>query len=439
MDSFFFVGMGGVAFCLMELFNKERLYYKSKFVIIEPRTIDGLDKLLKGRDHIVHKTHLTESNYRSLLNGMNEKTLLVNLSVNVDSIMLLKFCKEKKAHYIDASLEQYEQMSHIDPEKVDRYSEFKKNNLYHQNIEAIHAVEGSRKTRIISCGMNPFGVNQFVKKALIEYGKTRGHKLVRGNYAKLAHDLGLKEIQVVEYDSQKLKVQARRDKFINTWSAIGFEEEASDNVMISLNNEDMLDMSQNYHLIKPTEKEAQKTHIRFLPIRGMNMMRESTTLDREGNPFSYSGMLIPHAELITLSEFLQYRGDAPTCMYVYRPCDEAIKSLHYFKENNYKNLPEWEVVRNKDVIQGFDSIGALLEFENGDRYGGWTVCDQEDVLRLGIKSNCTTLQVAGFMLASIKWIIFNKQKGINNAETIPHKFLFKHAEKYLGKIYFKKL
>jgi homospermidine synthase len=435
------VGCGGVGFCLLELFKLEKLYANIPYFIVEPRDIPDLEEVMTGRKYKHLKGGITVENCRRILSpNLDENSLLVNLSVNVDSIMLLKLCKDKGAHYIDASLEQYEPLFHADPENVERYEQFRDNNLFHQNIKAMETVGNTRKTRIISCGANPYGVNQFFKEALIRYGKTRGKRLIKGNYAKLAHELGLKEIQVVEYDSQKLKVHATPEKFINTWSSIGFQEEASDNVMFSLNNEDEKDLSEHgLKLIKPKEKGFEDTHIRFLPSRGMNMVRDSIALDRKGNAFNYTGFCIPHAEIITLSEFLQYRGNAPTCMYVYRPSDEAIKSLGYFKDANYKNLPDFEVVRNADVIEGDDSIGALLTFENGDRYGGWTVCGQEDVKRLGIRSNATCCQVAGYMLASIKYIIKNRLKGINNAETIPHKFILKYAEPYLGKIFFKKV
>lgn len=111
----------------------------------------------------------------------------------------------------------------------------------------------------------------------------------------------MKEIQVVEYDNQKLKVKATPEKFVNTWSGIGFQDEASDLVMLSLNNDHKSDMEKEFKLIKSTE--VKDTHVRFISERGMNMMRESVCLNGRGEPFNYKGMLIPHAEIITLSDF----------------------------------------------------------------------------------------------------------------------------------------
>jgi homospermidine synthase len=374
---------------------------------------------------------------------MDANTLLINVSINVDSIMLLKQCKEKNAFYIDTSLEQYENFINTPINEISNYEQFKKNNLYHQNLLAMKTIGNSSKTRIISGGMNPGFINEYAKKALKEYAKLKHKQLENGDYAKLGHELGLKEIQIVEYDTQKLKIKAEPQKFVSSWSASGLQEEGRDMILLSLNKDDLKELeetakNEGFNVIKPTEG-PKNTSIRFINRRGMNMTRESVALDDNAKPFKYSGMLIPHAETITLSDFFKYNGESPTIMYIYRPCDEALKSLEYFKANDYKILNENIVVRNKDVISGYDSICALLVFENGDRFIGGTICGKKDAEKFGFKSNCTVLQVAAFMNASIKWMLQNPKEGLNNVETIPHKFIFNHAAKYMGLNVFKML
>jgi len=442
MDKIVLIGCGGVGFCLLEIMKLEKLYYDCVFMIIDPKkNIADLDEVMKGRQYTHVKEAITRDNHKKLLSIVDEKTFIINVSVNVSSVMLLKYATAAKAWYIDTSLEEYQDFIHVPIDTITKYSEFKQNNLYHQNLEAFKSVGKSRKTRIISGGANPALVNEFAKKALKIYATKKGFSFKDwdGNYAKLGHDMGLSEIQVVEYDTQKLKVKANKNLFVSTWSSIGFQEEAGDLVMLSLNNEDIKDLEKaNFKLIKPTEGKSD-THIRFIAERGMNMMRESVTLDDKGKPFNYTGRLIPHAEIITMSEFFQYKGEAPSIMYVYRPCDEAMRSLEFFRENDYKELPKELVVRGDQVTSGYDSIGALLTFKNGDRFGGWTVCGIDDTRKLGILSNPTTLQVISFMLPAIKWALINKNKGLNNAETIPNAFIFKHGQKYMGKVFFKSI
>ena len=439
LKKIFFIGCGAVGFALLEIMKRERLYYNCQFTLIEPRDIADISAVMTGRKYTHVKERMTRENYSSLLKDVDPSSLIVNVSVNVDSIMLLQFCKEKKALYVDTSLEQYQDYSHTNPTEVERYSEFKKNNLYHQQLEAEKVTQHAKRSMAVSSGFNPGYISEFAKKALVEYAKTKGKRLVKNNYAKLAHSLGLKQVQVVEYDTQKLKVKATPELFVNTWSAVGFYEEGTDLVMLSLNNQtiDGLEKS-GVTLIKPTEGRPD-THIRFIPERGMDLTTQSTALDVEGNPFTYKGMLIPHQEIVSLSEFFQYGGDAPNVMYVYRPCDEALQSLEYVRKSGYKNLKEDYVVRSKDVISGYDSIGALLTFENGDKYGGWSICSIEDARRMKFLSGPTTMQVGAFLSSTIKYLVKHSNEGLILPEEMDYKTIFRDSQKYLGKVYFKKI
>lgn len=440
MEHVYFIGCGGVGFCLLEVFKLERLYYDCDFTIIEPKQhIEALDKIMKGRKYKHIAQPLTRENYKDLLKGVNSKTFIINVSVDVDSIMLLELAKQRKAWYIDTSLEQYQDYINMPIEKITRYSQFKQNNLFHQNLKAEDVMKDAKKTSVVSAGMNPGCISILAKKALVEYGKLKGKRLIKNNYAKLAYELGLTEVQCVEYDTQKLSIKATPELFVNTWSApVGIQEEATDLVMLSLNNDDIKELTEaGVHLIKPTE--GGDTSVRFIAERGMDLTRESETLDDDGVPFKYRGYLLPHAEIITLSEFLRYKGNSPTVMYIYRPCDEAMRSLEFMREANYKHLPNGVVVRAKDVLSGYDSIGALLHFKDGTRYGAWTVCGIEDVNDLKLLSNPTMLQVAGFMNATIKWILQNKGRGLVQVEEMSHDFIFNDAQKYLGKVFFKQI
>ena len=280
----------------------------------------------------------------------------------------------------------------------------------------------------------------FFKRGIREYAKSIGKTIVKGNYAKLAYDLGLKDIIIAEYDSQKTHLRPTKKKFINTWSCMGYELEASDNVMLSLDNESIAEMeASGITLIKPNEGNAK--NLIFLDELGLNVKRSAITLDHDGNPFEYEGLLIPHAEICSLSEFLQYRGNAPNIMYVYRSCDSSIESLGNLKTNKYKVLPDYHVLESDDILpHGFDSIGALMKFDNCLNYWCGSVLSIEDTRQLGFKvGGPTGVQVAGFLYACIDFMINNPDYGHNESETVPHKELFKLADKYMGKIYCKQI
>ncbi|NCX04228.1 MAG: hypothetical protein EBW68_00390 [Actinobacteria bacterium] len=439
----YMIGFGAVAYGLCEIFIKEKLYKTSKFIIIEPKDKGKeLSETLGkgGYKHFFLNIALTKENCDDLLTICDKDTLIINVSVDVDSVMILKKAKECGSLYIDTSLEQYDDHTAIPVNKITNYKQFEKNNLFHQNELAINLLKDDKTTRVISCGMNPFLVNQFVKKALRIVAKEKGIDIdkIKGDYAKVGNLLGLNKILITEYDTQQFKVKSTPTKFVNDWSSRGLMEESLDNVMMSLSNEDKEKLiKQGHNLIAPTEKPS---HIRFLNKRGMDMKHESTCLDFDGNPFQYEGYLIPHAETITLSDFFTYDNDAPTIFYVYRMSEEAIKGLDFIRKNDYEMLDDEHVVMGNEIEpKGWDSVGILLHFKNGERFWAGTVLSIEQTREMGFKSGPTVIQVAASLNACIKWELLNPKSGVNNAETIHHKFIFKHADKYLGNIFFKKL
>ena len=125
IDQFYFIGCGAVGFCLLEIMKFEKLFYNCIFVIIEPREIKNLKEVMKDREYIHIKTHLTRENIENVMSCVDTHTFIVNVSVNVDSPMLLKFAKERGSHYIDTSLEQYDEFVHVRVEDITRYDQFR--------------------------------------------------------------------------------------------------------------------------------------------------------------------------------------------------------------------------------------------------------------------------------------------------------------------------
>jgi homospermidine synthase len=452
MRNFIFIGFGLVGFGLMEVFNREKIYTKDKFIVVEPRDIEENGRLavFKGRGVEWFRHALTKENYKTLLDPFcNKEAIIINVSVNVDSIMILEYCKKRGCFYIDTSTENYQDRNTFS----DKYDEFKQDTLYYR-LRLANKLIGKGKhdrTRIMNQGFNPGIINDYSKLGLKDYARKHRPELVKegvwkGDYAKLGHDLGLLEVLVVEFDSQKvteeIKKAYHKDCFYNTWSPIGYQDEAGDYIMLSLNNEDLLQYEKDgIKLIKPTDG-PQDTHIRFIHERGMNGFRKCTTLDHNGKEFEYEGRLIPHMEIASLSDFYHYRGkdgeDAPTIMYVYSSSAISQKCLEEFKKNDYKELPHDYGLWAKDILPGgYDSIGARLRFKNGDIWWCGSVVDTHDAKKLGLKSGATVCQIAGAMYPAIEWMLKNPNEGLLNPEELPHKKIFGLAKPYMGSQYSK--
>lgn len=439
-DKFFMIGFGSIATSLIELCNLEGKYFDIPIIIVEPKEIKH-PELFENRNAKHIKEAVTPDNYKKLMKSVDKNTLVIDLSVNVDSLMIIKHCLEKGCAYINTSIENYE-FGHNSKKHNLTYNDIKENTIYHRELMLEKLYEHnktSKKPIIVNAGQNPGFIQQYFKYAIKQYAKMHGKKLIKGDYAKLAHELGLEEILLCEYDSQKTNLKPNKTTFFNTWSSKGLAFEANDFVTLSLSNEDIEKMeNEGIHIIKPDEGEA--TNIRYLPEYGMNVKRSGICLDHTGKPFKYDGgMLIPHSEICSLSRFLQYQDNSPTIMYVYRVSDVAIESLKYFKENNYKVLKNNYVLEQKDVnIDGFDSIGTLLKFKNGDKMWCGSVCNNEDAKKLGFKiSTATSIQVSGAVYSFIDYMFNHQEEGLNETETLHHDELFKKCKKFLGNFYCK--
>jgi len=251
INKFVFIGFGSIATTLMELFNIEGEYYDIPNIIIEPKFI-AHPELFDGRDVKHIQTELTRDNHKRLLRDIDDKTLIIDLSDGVDSLMLLDFVKKKGSFYINASVENYySDENHTYPNDL-KYEDIKNDTLFHRQLEVDKLMKGTRKSRFVSAGINPGGIQQFLKMALREYSKIKGVKMIKGNYAKLQHDLGLKEVKLSEYDSQKTKLKPTPTYGLNSWGVQSLCLEASDEVVMGLNNETSEDMEKHgIKLIKP--------------------------------------------------------------------------------------------------------------------------------------------------------------------------------------------
>jgi homospermidine synthase len=443
-----FVGFGAVGTAILEVFNLENKFREMDLIVVEPRDLrENLRmSVLVGRKLKWIRDAITRKNYKSLLTSeyLDEHTLMINVSVDVDSIMLIKLCEARGALYLDSSLENYEEGSAFDVHETD-YNKFKFNTLYYREILLEKETKHAKRTIVSSFGFNPGSCELYAKKGLKAYARKYNKKALigwGGNYAKLGHDLGLNSIRISEVDTQKSKkIKSTPERFVNTWSAVGFECELLDNVMVSLSNKDIASYEKDgVVLIKPTEKKM-KTNVRFIPEYAVDAMAKGKTLDHDGNVIHYEGMIVPHMEITTLEFTFRYGNDAPTIYYCYKPCEEAERAIEFVKEKGYKPLKDDYVLYLNDIeAGGFDSIGMLLGFNNGDEFWAGSVLSVEDVKKMGFKlSNPTTVQVAGGMYSVIEWMLKNQNRGYLIPEQIPHVEIFKRSSKYMGNEFFKKI
>lgn len=294
-------------------------------------------------------------------------------------------------------------------------------------------------TAIVDHGANPGMVNHFVKRALVDivsHLKNTRHplyhvkleSLVRENrFAELAMGIGLCTVHVSERDTQITCRPKRPDEFVNTWSVVGFVEEALAPSELGWGtHESQLPAQALQHV-----DDGPRNQI-LLPSRGMNTMARSFVPSGD-----IVGYVIRHGEAFEISEHLTVHDSnghpmyRPSVYYVYCPCDAAIASLHELQMRRYEAQPTQRVLSD-DIVSGRDELGCLLM---GD-FGVWwigSLLDIEETRRyVSPRHNATTLQVAASVISAFRYALQNPCLGLCMPDDLPHEDVISFMLPMLG-------
>src|SRR6266403_3034856 len=138
------------------------------------------------------KTALTRENYRQVLGTLLDAgDFLLNLSVDVSSVALVRLARERGALYLDTCIEPWAG-GYTDPNMP---VEARSN--YAMRLGALKLRKGHEKspTAVLTHGANPGLVSHLVKQALLNIAKDTGMETgvpaARAEWAKLAQALGI--------------------------------------------------------------------------------------------------------------------------------------------------------------------------------------------------------------------------------------------------------
>lgn len=373
----------------------------------------------------------TPENFIQLLEeSTSPGDLVLNLSVNVSSLELVRFCQSNNRLYLDTCTEPWSGWY------TDNSLSLQERSNYYLRKEMLALREqfnqSSSPTALITHGANPGIISHFVKIALINLANDIGIKYIkpesREEWAKLAQQLDIKIIQVAERDTQKSSIKKERNEFCNTWSVEGLYSEAC----------------------QPSEL-GWGTHEKILPQDGFKFSENSPSIyinkpGYETKVHTYTpslgrtiGSLITHAEAISIADYFTLTdktGTAlyrPTVYYAYRPSDDTVESLEEVSVNN-GIIHENKRILLDDIFSGYDELGVLLMGHKKNSYWFGSKMEIEKSRELITHNNATSLQVTAGVLAGIIWIINNINQGIVEPEDINYLEIFTIAKPYLGEI-----
>lgn len=447
------LGCGSVGQCTLPLLRRHLDVPANRITVVDFEDVRSKipDSLAAGV--VFKRARLTEQNYASVLGEIvGPGDVIVDLSWNVETLDMLRWCGEHDVCYVNTSVEEWDPYGEIENKSPYERSLYSRQMRIRQLKCRLDGRGTPSPTAIIDHGANPGLVSHFVKRALTEVATAmleRGvapatgidrpafEQLVadaqcqtEGAFARLSEATGTKVIHISERDTQISSVPKGINEFVNTWSIEGFYEEGTAPAELGWGTHER---RLPRHAHTPIGGPGNQI---FLAQPGVRTFVYSWV--PSGGPII--GMVVRHAESFTISDYLtvwQHTVEGhravyrPTVHYAYMPCDNALLSLYELTMRNFKLQPKLRIMTD-EITEGMDELGVLLL---GHGLNGWWTGSQLDIRetrRLVPGQNATTLQVAASVVGALIWMIRNPTKGILVPDELPYREILDVASGYLG-------
>jgi homospermidine synthase len=372
---------------------------------------------------------LTRENYKRVLDPLvGRGDFLLNVSVDVSSVALVKFCWEKGALYLDTCIEPWPG-GYTDPTiPVSKRSNY----ALREDALSLRSGNARAPTAVLTHGANPGLVSHFVKQALVnvagDLGVDAGNPSSREEWGQLAQKVNVSVIHIAERDTQVSKIPKEPNEFVNTWSVDGFVSEGA----------------------QPAEL-GWGTHERNFPRDGARhdfgcqaaiylnqpgaATRVRTCTPRAGH---FHGFLITHGESISIADYFTVRDGMsvtyrPTVHYAYHPCDNAVISVHEFAGRNWR-LQDHKRIMMDDITKGIDELGVLLAGHKKNAYWYGSQLSIDEARKLAPFNNATSLQVTVACLSGMIWAIENPSRGVVEPDEMDYRRNLEICMPYLGTV-----
>jgi homospermidine synthase len=378
--------------------------------------------------HLLRMPVTAENLHQVLEPLLRAGDFLLNLSVDVSSQALIKFCRARGALYLDTCIEPWAGGyidSNLAPAQRTNYA-------LREAALALREPRHDAPTALLTHGANPGLVSHFVKQALLDLAQAAGESFERPtnreNWARLANCLGVRSIHIAERDTQWASRRRTPEEFVNTWSVDAFVSEAC----------------------QPAEL-GWGSHERHFPADAMRHesgSRAAIYLQRPGaatwvrswTPLAGAqhALLITHGESISIADYLTL-GDPthpdyrPTVHYAYRPCDDAVLSVLELGARNWR-APDRQRVLKDEIEGGIDELGVLLLGNPCGAYWYGSRLSIEQARALCPFNSATSLQVAAAAMAGVVWVMQNPARGVVEPDDLPFDRMLALSRPYLGEL-----
>ena len=373
--------------------------------------------------------HLTPANHRRIL-GRHIKAgdLVLNLSVSVSSLDLIRFCAEQKVLYVDTSIEPWPGVYDNPMLKMrDRTNFVIREKALRLGVE----LGPNAPTAVVDHGANPGMVSHFVKRALLDLDRIlrsgEAGPVSREEWAALARDLDVSVIQIAERDTQVSDHAKRHGEFVNTWSIDGFVDELMQPCEVSIGVHEL-------NLPRRARRHRPNSGTLYLPRPGGGTFARSWTPSVGG----YQGMLVTHDEVFSIADYLSLSEEGgfvyrPTVMFVYHPCDDGMLSALELEGRGWTMQPSSRRL-SQDIAHGMDELGVLLAGHARNAYWYGSQLSIQEARELAPYNTATSLQVCVAVLSGMVWAIENPERGVVEPDEMDFRRNLQICTPYLGPV-----
>jgi homospermidine synthase len=422
-----FIGFGSIGQGLLPLVLRHIGIAKDRITIV---TADDAGRVCADSFGVKFiKEPLTRENFRRVLDPLvGRGDFILNVSVDVSSIALIKFAWEKGAMYLDTCIEPWPggyTDSTIPHARRTNYA-------LREEALALRANHPKAPTAVLTHGANPGLVSHFVKQAMLniaaDLGVNAGQPEARAEWGRLAKTLGIRVIHIAERDTQLSVKPKEFNEFVNTWSVDGFVSEGA----------------------QPCEL-GWGSHERNFPRDGKRydfgcnasiylMQPGAATRVRTWTPLAghFHGFCITHGESISIADYLTVKENAqvvyrPTVHYAYHPSDSAVVSVHEFAGRNWQ-LQDRKRILMDEIVEGIDELGVLLAGHSKNAYWYGSQLSIHEARKLAPFNNATSLQVTVACLSGMVWAMENPNAGLTEPDEMDYKRNLEICMPYLGPV-----
>jgi homospermidine synthase len=375
------------------------------------------------------KERLTRENYRRVLNPLlGRGDFLINVSVEVSSVALIKLCWEKGAMYLDTCIEPWPG-GYTDPTVP---AGRRTNYALREEALALRAGNERAPTAVLTHGANPGLVSHFVKQALLNIAADTqtpaGSPASRAEWGELARRLGVKVVHIAERDTQVSSIPRQLGEFVNTWSIDGFVSEGSQPCEMGWGSHE-----RNF----PRDGKRHDSGC----LAAIYLTRPGAgTRVRTWTPLAghFHGFCITHGESISIADYFTVRDGAqvayrPTVHYAYHPCDDAVLSVHELAGRNFVQQERQRILLD-DITTGIDELGVLLAGHKKNAYWYGSQLSIAQARNLVPYNNATSLQVCVAVLAGVVWAMENPNLGVIEPDEMDYRRNLEICLPYLGPV-----